>query len=62
MSTITIELSLDPADMTAEEVKDLEAHAHLARKSVPQHLADLLAARLRGFRLSTTPSTEEAAA
>ena len=52
MTRITIEVSLDPQDLTELERRDLEANAHLARRSVPDHLKRILEEHLQGFRVA----------
>lgn len=55
MSTITIEVKLDPAELGEQERRDLMANAQLRRKSVPELLEAIIAQKLRGFRVQLQP-------
>ena len=62
MTKVTIEVSLDPADLSEEERKTLEANAHLACRSVPTHVMQILKEHLQGFRVRLNPQQEGAQA
>lgn len=54
MSKITIEVEIDPAELPEQTRKDLEANAHLSRKTPGQLLADIISKKL-GDAFSVTP-------